>query len=128
MSNMFNKSRATLPRPKVCKSEPPVTAPIPLPNCAVRPNPAERDIISNDGYEVNVFEEGVLEGEEPTMDIVTEISTETNQTEPRNFVPWSGSFRLQAPNEEGSEIVTVTLTFDEGPVCVIKIPINYTES
>ncbi len=33
MSNRYNASRATLPRPKVCKSPPPVPAPLPEPTC-----------------------------------------------------------------------------------------------
>ncbi len=125
MSNMFNKSRATLPRPKVCKVTDPIPAPVPETPCDVQPNPNTTEIQSQDEYDVKAFFPDEPLGTPIDMEIIPQISEVDAESEPNNRDEFTGTFILNGPEEPGQETVTVNLSIEDGPSCTVFLHISY---
>lgn len=125
---MFNKSRGTLPRPKVCKESDPHLPPAPTNICDAFPKIIIEDPTAEFSIELKAFSENMAPSQPVATGVVTELSTVVDLVEPDNVDAFTGHLDLEGPEEDGSETVTVTFTFDDETTCVTLIQITYQET
>lgn len=126
MNNKFNKSRATLPRPKVCKTilPPPVTED--EISCNVQPPEMTLPLFTNANFEFEACNTAVGPSTAVLISIVTELSDANVNGTPFNCDGLVDGFTLTNTFFSGTELVTVTFEFSDLSTCVSTVTVTWT--
>lgn len=127
MSTKFSQSRATLPRPKVCKSPPPVPAPLPNEICKLDPETLTTMVGDEVEFNVLAWDGGPTTVEPLPIEIEAPFSAIHLEVEPNNENEFTGIFFATGPEEPVVETITVRVTFDSGRTCITTAVITWQE-
>ena len=125
MSTKFSKSRATLPRPRVCHPPLPHLPPIQDLVCKVIPTSIEIQVPGVTGWIIFTWDSTLPDQDPVGMDVTTQFSTIVERIEPVNEENFTGQVVAENPFQIGLETIIFIFAFSNGRTCAENVTVNW---
>ncbi len=124
MSNRWSMKTQSLPRPKVCKSDPPPKKGI---TCEALPAEQTVELANPSDIRVTACNEALEPLDETTMTITPELSEVTLNDPPPNCDEDGGEIQTDNFDFLGTETVKIKVIFSDGSSCETSVKITWVE-